>query len=165
MSANILGNFATSSASVIPAFPQSGKWYEYFTGDSLTVVNPNGPITLLPGEYRIYTTKKLESPRGILGIEDQEPLKGDHLVSVYPNPSSGEFTIELQSPSPATASVSILDLSGRIIRQLKTDLSPEGIQSVRWDGRSGNGSDVPRGMYLVLARIGSRQETAKIIKL
>lgn len=165
MSVTILGNFAISTASINPVFPQTGKWYEYFTGDSISVLNTNDPISLRPGEYRLYTTKKLSSPRGILGIEDMESSGTGSILSVYPNPSFELFTIELKVQDPSPAQVSVFDLSGKLIRQLKTELSPDGSQSVQWDGRFQNGSFAPRGMYFVSVRIGTRHVTVKIVRV
>ena len=58
MDVTVLGNFDIITQEVDPAFPNTGKWYEFFTGDSLEVSNPTQPISFLPGEYRLYTTRK-----------------------------------------------------------------------------------------------------------
>jgi glycosidase len=164
MNANVLGNFGVTSASIDPAFPQSGKWYEYFTGDSITVANVNDQLNFQPGEYRLYTTKKLASPKLILGIEDKRLIEKEHIVSVYPNPSPGEFTFEIQSLYPTSAFVSVFDITGKMIKQLKTNISADGYQSVIWDGKSVNGIPIPRGIYFVQVRTAYRYETVKIIK-
>ena len=36
-----------------------------------------------------------------------------------------------------------IDISGRIIRQLKTSISSDAIQSVNWDGKSAEGIGYP----------------------
>ena len=164
MNVNILGNFGITPATISPAFPQTGKWYEYFRVDSINVADVNDLINLQPGEYRLYTTKKLESPKLILGIDDQKLSEKDHFVSVYPNPSPEEFTFKIQSLYPSSASVSIFDITGRVIRQLKTNITADGLQSVRWDGRYANGTAAPGGFYLVQVRTDLRHETVKIIK-
>jgi glycosidase len=164
MKVNILGNFGVTAAAINPAFPQAGKWFEYFTADSITVTGVNDPINLQPGEYRLYTTKKLPSPKYLLGIEDLQVSGKDHFVTVYPNPSSGEFNFLIESLYPAPASISVFDLSGRMIRQMKTSFSADEVQSVKWDGRVSSGAEAPSGFYLVLIRTMSRSETVKIIK-
>ncbi|MFA5817708.1 MAG: alpha-amylase family glycosyl hydrolase [Bacteroidales bacterium] len=164
MKVNILGNFGVTSSTISPAFPQTGKWYEYFTGDSITVVNVNDLFNLQPGEYRLYTTKKLVSPKLIIGIEDQKLAEKDHFVSVYPNPSPEEFTFEIQNLNPTPASVSIFDITGRMIRQLRTNISADGLQSVKWDGRLANGSEASGGIYFVQICTTLRSGTLKIIK-
>jgi hypothetical protein len=164
MKVNILGNFGVIASSIDPLFPQTGKWYEYFSADSINVLNVNDPIGLQPGEYRLYTTKKLESPKYILGVENPGQDRKEHIAVVYPNPSSEIFNFEIKSPVPTPASVSIYDISGRMIRQLRTNISSDGIQSVKWDGKLANGSLASAGIYIVHIATTARFETLKIIK-
>ncbi|MCJ7449724.1 MAG: alpha-amylase family glycosyl hydrolase [Bacteroidales bacterium] len=165
MKVNILGNFGVTSSTIDPSFQQTGKWYEYFTEDSITVTNVNNLLNLQPGEYRLYTSKKLPSPKLILGIEDQILPDKDSFVSVYPNPSGEEFNIKIQSANPTVVSVTIFDIAGRIIRNLKTDISGDIMQTIRWDGRSENGLEVSDGIYLVQVRTLHRTQTIKVIKI
>ena len=164
MKVNVLGNFDISSATMLPGFIQTGKWYEYFSGDSMTVVSVNDPITLQPGEYRLYTTQRLKSPKALLGIDSQKiPYPGQN-VSVYPNPSKNEFTFEINISQPAPYTVSIIDLSGKLLRQEKINISAEGLQLFKWDGKTGNGSDAGKGVYFVQIQTPKWSETVKIIK-
>jgi hypothetical protein len=164
MKVNILGNFGVTASAINPLFPQPGKWYEYFSADSINVLTVNDPISLQPGEYKLYTTKKLESPKYILGVENPEQDRKEHIAIVYPNPSSEIFNFEIKSPVPTPASVSIYDISGRMIRQLRTNISSDGIQSVKWDGKQANGSLASSGIYIVHIATTTRFETLKIIK-
>ncbi|MCB0737003.1 MAG: T9SS type A sorting domain-containing protein [Bacteroidetes bacterium] len=61
--------------------------YEYFTGDSLSTEDAKLSIGLNPGEYRLYTTKKLDKP--ILNIN--EPKFSE--LGIFPNPTSGAFSL------------------------------------------------------------------------
>jgi glycosidase len=164
MNVDVLGNFGLTQASINPTFSQTGMWYEYFTGDSINVSNINDQISLQPGEYRLYTTRKLAFPGFLLGVNDIKATGKEPLITVYPNPSPGEFTFEIQSTNPTSASVSVFDITGNMIWQNKTSISTEEIQSIKWDGKSGNGSTVPRGIYFVQVRTSIKTETVKIIK-
>jgi hypothetical protein len=164
MKVNILGNFGLATASVNPSFQQTGKWYEYFSADSVNVANVNDQISLNPGEYRLYTTTKLASPKLILGIEDQKELKKDHIASVWPNPSSGEFTFQIQSLYPTPLFISIFDTGGRLVRQIRTNITGDSKQIVNWDGKTANGANAPMGIYFVNIRTSIHSEVLKIIK-
>jgi glycosidase len=164
MDVNILGNFGVTVSSVNPSFPITGKWYEYFTSDSINVVNTNDPISLQPGEYRLYTTKKLPSPKLILGIEDIKSGESGIIINVYPNPSTQVFSIEINSLYPSPSTVTIFDITGRIVRQLKTDISTDDHQYFQWDGRFADGSEASRGMYIVQICKALTCKTVKIIK-
>jgi hypothetical protein len=164
MKVNILGNFDINAGTVLPGFAQTGKWYEYFTDDSITVSSVNAPINLFPGEYRLYSTVRMKSPRFLLGIKDELITDPKHFLNVYPNPSAEEFTIETKGLQPAPVTISISDNSGRIIRQIKSEIVSEGAQLFKWDGKTNNGSEARGGIYLVHVQIQGRTETVKIIK-
>jgi glycosidase len=163
MKVNILGNFGTTSNTLDPAFPQTGKWYEFFTDDSITVTNVNANFNLKPGEYRLYSTKKLPSPKLILGVNDHVLQVENDFVSVYPNPSGNEFNFEIKNPVPEPVTIKIFDISGRFIREIKTNLT-EGVQLVRWDGKTGSGSEASAGFYIIQVRSAHANQTVKIIK-
>jgi glycosidase len=164
MKVNVLGNFDLSAAAIQPGFLQAGKWFEYFTGDSITVAGVNDPITLLPGEYRLYTTSRLKSPKLLLGTEDRYIPDQDKFVTVYPNPSPREFTIEIRNINPSPVNISVLDLSGRLIRLLKSETSSEGSALMKWDGKTSNGTEAGKGIYIIQVRTTGRIETTKIVK-
>lgn len=164
MQVNILGNFGITSSPVNPEFSQPGKWYEYFTGDSINVTDVSAPLNFLPGEYRLYSTKKLESPKIILGVEEHKKAGKEGFVTVYPNPSPDEFTFEINSMNPSQADVSIFNLTGKMIRQIKTSFPASGVQTFIWDGKSENGSKAPTGIYIVNIRTTFGNQALKIIK-
>ncbi|MBP7822014.1 MAG: T9SS type A sorting domain-containing protein [Saprospiraceae bacterium] len=62
MNAAILGNFDIQVLGIVPNFQHDGTWYEYFSGDSLSVSDVAQAVEMLPGEYRLYTDVKLAPP-------------------------------------------------------------------------------------------------------
>ena len=89
LSVTVLGNFDVVSGDVIPNFQSTGKWYNYLTGDSITVTNTSAAIRLLPGEYRIYTSKKLPTPpAGFTRFTSTKEFAAEvNDFQIYPNPS------------------------------------------------------------------------------
>ena len=69
----VIGNFGMTQNSISAEFTQTGKWYNYFAGDSMTVTNTSAPVNLKAGEWHIFTSKRLSE--GLPGV-----------VSVYENP-------------------------------------------------------------------------------
>lgn len=55
----IIGNFGLTPGTVAPNFSKTGDWYSYFGNDTLSVSNVTAEIELAPGEFRIYTDRKL----------------------------------------------------------------------------------------------------------
>ena len=116
-----VGNFGLEQQSVITEFTKLGKWYEYFTGDSLTVTDTGGPIELQPGEYRLYTTKRLPKPIGgykKYGLTDVSDIKVAIDFSIFPNPSQGDkIEISYGLTKPSTVKIEIFDMLGRKLEE------------------------------------------------
>jgi len=55
----VIGNFGMVSEAVSPLFTQTGTWYDYFSGDSISVIDVNAQQTLAAGQWHIYTTTRL----------------------------------------------------------------------------------------------------------
>ncbi len=51
----VVANVGTTNAMATLGFPNSGTWFEYYTGESLSVGAGNTSIPLEAGEYRLYT--------------------------------------------------------------------------------------------------------------
>ncbi|WP_460503103.1 DUF4961 domain-containing protein, partial [Hymenobacter agri] len=58
-SVTIIGNFDVNPTTIDPAFQSTGKWYNYLAGDSITVTNVNALISLAPGQYAVYTSRRI----------------------------------------------------------------------------------------------------------
>jgi 1,4-alpha-glucan branching enzyme len=85
----VLGNFGMAPKTIDPKFSQIGKWYNYFKGDSLNVTNINAVITLKPGEWHIYTTRRLaEGQPDVVDIYENP-------VTITPNPFKGGDKIKI----------------------------------------------------------------------
>ncbi|WP_321997465.1 alpha-amylase family glycosyl hydrolase [Draconibacterium orientale] len=86
-----LGNFDVTENDIAVTFPSAGKYYEFFSGDSIEVSSTNQTFTFAPGEYRLYSTQQFEEPRIITDIDEPEVMSSD--LQVYPNPASSKLTI------------------------------------------------------------------------
>ena len=51
MDVAIIGNFNVTPLSPSPTFSRTGKWYEFFSGDSIEVTDVNMLVNLQPGEF------------------------------------------------------------------------------------------------------------------
>ena len=61
----LIGNFDVTTQNVTPYSHNSGTgkdWYEFFSGDTITISENPQPITLLPGEFKLLSTQTLGSP-------------------------------------------------------------------------------------------------------
>ncbi|MBT8190539.1 MAG: T9SS type A sorting domain-containing protein, partial [Bacteroidia bacterium] len=112
MDAIVLANYRIVNSDINPKFMREGTWYEYFTGDSIEVVNTQEKLTFGPGEYRIYTNKRLTPPNGFT-TSTVDP----NFVEIslgYPNPihTGQELTIEIPGNSTIQYA-SFYDVNGK----------------------------------------------------
>ena len=107
-------------------------WYRF------DLLEPDGS-RLVFGPYAVTIPAMLARPVG---------------ARVVPNPARGAAAIEVflaggASPEPVDARVRIVDLQGRIVREIHDGPLPRGLQRLDWDGRDRTGRAVAAGVYLV----------------
>jgi hypothetical protein len=86
-------------------------------------------------------------------------------LRVSPNPSRGESVIELALPSAQVVRVTVLDPSGRRVRDLHSASLPAGAHAFKWDGRDDQGRVTAAGVYFVTVEAGGRRTTARALRL
>ncbi|NMB72147.1 MAG: alpha-amylase, partial [Bacteroidales bacterium] len=86
-----IGNFDVTPRNYTVNFPSAGTWYDYFWADSLVLENPSVQISLQPGEYRFYSSKKLNG-FGSINIGFNAPIASEK-IRIYPNPARNQINI------------------------------------------------------------------------
>ena len=163
MDAVVMGNFDVNTGDIIAYFSRTGKWYEFFTGDSLDVTNVNETISLEPGEYRIYTTEKLNKPDITASVSN--PLQQDsYSIHIYPNPSNNFFTITMEGDPGEQNTLSIIDITGKVVCQPET-FYKSGIYTWKWDGNMENSEPSSAGIYFCRIINHNKQIVKRLIKL
>ncbi len=151
----IIGNFDVASGTINPEFQQTGTWYDFFTGEQITVDNVNDNITLAAGEFHIYTNVKLYAPDVVLGIEPKK-YKESTLV-VYPNPATNYLNVNFNQKQRLTTtnSWSVINAMGKVVLQ-GNDIN---------NGTSGiNVSVLSAGIYTFRLTTGNSVNSVKFIK-
>lgn len=90
MSAVVVGNFDVATQSKTVNFPHTGTWYEYFSGQSVSVSANQTPMTLGAGEYRLFTDQII--PRSVVTFGNDDLISSTE-IEAYPNPTTGEVYI------------------------------------------------------------------------
>jgi hypothetical protein len=114
MDVRVVGNFDVLPASATLSFSSTGDWYDYFSGDTLRLTGTDTTVLLDPGEYHIYTNKKIETP--VLATDVKEiPVQKSNYVQAYPNPFDNflDFTFNLQQEE--VLNFRLYDAQGRLI--------------------------------------------------
>ncbi|MEZ4985328.1 MAG: alpha-amylase family glycosyl hydrolase [Saprospiraceae bacterium] len=89
----LVGNFGMTGGSINPVFTQTGTWYDYFSGDSISVSDPTAAIQLKAGEWHIYTSERVsEGFPGAVAIYDN-PVT----ITPFPFTQSDAITVRFDA--------------------------------------------------------------------
>jgi len=142
----IISNFDLSNQNVVPNFPYTGIWYDLMDtsgATSITVSNTTDPISLAPGEFKIFGNM----PAASLSTND---LIAENTIEIYPNPAHDYF--KLNQPSEQ---VIVYDLIGKVTQTFKGNYSSESHFDV---------SNLKTGIYLVHIKSERGTTTRKLLK-
>jgi 1,4-alpha-glucan branching enzyme len=142
----IIANFELTSTNINPSFPYTGTWYDLMdtSNSPATISGSATAVNLAPGEFRIYGNQA--STLSNKNFENQLDIQ------VYPNPVSEAFQI-----NKAVESISIFDLSGKVIKRFKGKYEK---------GFSFNISDLSQSFYILKIETDTGKKwTSKLVKL
>jgi glycosidase len=152
-----MGNFGVAASKATIAFPQTGIWYNYLTGEQLNVTSTTPSFTLRPGQYAVYTSKPIGKPAGTTlatHAQDAAVLK----LTLAPNPANGTATVAYSLPTTATATLTVQNLVGQTVRQLAPARQVAGTQAQTLPLQG-----LAPGVYLVKLQAGSQTQTARLL--
>ena len=155
MDVAVLGNFDVSSKQIPNAFPKSGWWYEYFSGDSLFINSPTQTFTFSPGEYRLYTTVRINTPDGFT-TSTPELVKETFKLSITPNPTYAEALIQYKLEESGKVKLEVYNLLGQQLRTLFAARQAPGAYTERLDG-------LAPGAYLIKLTVDNKVEVQQFI--
>jgi hypothetical protein len=158
MNVTILGNFDIVNNSVTAAFQHTGTWYEYYTHTSMEVDDVNLNISLLPGEYRLYTDVQLEMP-DIPVSTNEINLNSPTSNQIFPNPTDGSIRIIPASMGQIT--FKLVDLSGKTIYRMSRYL--EQIEPISLNLRTSDNKIPDKGLYIYIINTPGNTSQGKLL--
>jgi alpha-tubulin suppressor-like RCC1 family protein len=81
------------------------------------------------------------------GVETETVPPLELALRITPMPARADVGIAFDLPAAGRASISVYDVSGRLVRSIVSDTRPAGHNAVRWDGRSRSGEMAAAGVY------------------
>jgi photosystem II stability/assembly factor-like uncharacterized protein len=135
-------------------------FWNFGDGNSSMEVNPTHQYDV-GGDYEISLSASNENCYDVMSksismvsIEDVNNLKN---LTIYPNPSSGQFTVTYQMRSTADFSVDIVDLSGKQVYTREfSSISEPGQFDVDLKNQM-------KGFYIVKVHVGNETVTRKLL--
>ncbi|MFH1277114.1 MAG: FG-GAP-like repeat-containing protein [Candidatus Eisenbacteria bacterium] len=133
------------------------------TIDSIIVRWPSGTVTdtaNVAADQRITLFEETVQT----GVAGGPPLPVRYeLFGNAPNPFNPVTTVRFALPERSRVSLSVYDISGRLVRALKTGEEDAGWFSVTWNGRDGAGREVGSGIYFVRMATPKHSDTKKMV--
>lgn len=165
----ITGNFDVQPGTIDPNFSRTGKWYDYFSGDSITVTDVHSNLPQEAGEFHIYTTVPLPKPEeGILDDvqkNNQQVVTDFKLDQNFPNPFNPSTEIRFSVKENSQVILQIYDVLGREVKTLINKEMNNGQYSVVWNGDNNFGEKVSSGIYLYRMQAGKYIKSMKMLLL
>ena len=139
----------------IPAQP-AGSTVEYyvFAADESNRRSTRPPSAPL-GWFKYYVEVD------IAGVMPGADDRGLELSPNWPNPFHGATTLSFRLPAPGRVDLVVVDIQGRVVRNLLQSQMPAGGHTIRWDGRDAAGRDASNGLYLFRLQSGDRRLTQR----
>ncbi len=145
-----MGNFDITEKTIDIEFQKSGKWYEFFSRDSVDFSSAQQNIVLAPGEYRLFSTRKFEDPHVSTNIKESAVLNNE--ISIYPNPAETE--LNLLSSVPINE-IRIFSVTGKLMM-----LQNPSIRNIT----KLNVQNLTPGIYIIQAKGDKDVSTMKFVK-
>jgi photosystem II stability/assembly factor-like uncharacterized protein len=82
---------------------------------------------------------------------------------LLPNPTSGSCRLAFRMAGAGEVSITVFDLSGRVVRRVAGGFYRAGAHEAVWDGNDDSGRPSPGGSYLMRARLPDRVEAGRIV--
>ncbi|MDD5539258.1 MAG: alpha-amylase family glycosyl hydrolase, partial [Candidatus Marinimicrobia bacterium] len=168
MNVVIIGNFGVTATTTNPSFQHGGVWYDYFSGESMTATGSD-TLTLVPGEFHIFTDQRLETPEaGLLGIKESVTdaiPKQFKIYPNYPNPFNSSTTFEYDLEKTSAVQLRIFDLLGREIFSEKFGNQSPGKYLFVWNCLDKAGIEARSGIYFILLQRGNERQILKMTLL
>lgn len=100
---------------------------------------------------------------GVDGDDDQTAPAGALHLAARPNPFSRSTALSFSVPAEGEVSISVIDVSGRLVSTLVDDRYPAGEFEVQWDGRNVKGETVAPGIYFARLDVNGQGALGKLV--
>lgn len=145
----IVANFGVEPANISPNFSTKGKWYNNFVSDSIEVTDTQMEVYLQPGEFVVYSQKKLSGFDQLTSIGDEVAKS---TIQVSPNPFIDDVYITIEGQE---ANYELYNLAGVLA---KKGVLYSHNSTLKW-------GDLPKGHYLLRIQSGRTTDIKKLVKL
>ncbi|MEO5571043.1 MAG: T9SS type A sorting domain-containing protein [Bacteroidia bacterium] len=154
--------FCAGGSLVLAGNTGTGLTYKWKKGANyISGASQSNYTVTLGGNYRVQITNSYSCSKTSAKVSVSVPCRNSEnesesgfSVKVYPNPSSGDFTFDLQNASEANSSINIFDITGRLI-------AFETVSNPQFTIRN---SKLGKGIYSAVITNGTQVKMLKLVK-
>jgi hypothetical protein len=163
MNAMIVGNFGVFNNTASITFPETGTWYDFVSGNELTINQTNQSFDMTPGEVRIYTSREIPASEDGVFVSNDTYEGSDipenfRLRQNYPNPFNPTTNITYDIPQSSSVQLNVYDALGREVATLvQRENHPAGTFTVTFDA-----SQLSSGIYFTRLESEGRTRIQKM---
>ena len=160
LNVTVVGNFDVTPQTTSLSFPNTGKWYDYLTRDSINVTGATYSIILQPGQYHVYTSKNLNSTAPVPDVEIDVKKEGEYFFN-FPNPVTDETTVAYKLIKPSRVTLKLYNFLGKEVQTLISSKQAAGEYQFKWNLNSI--SKIGTGVYFLKLQVDNQSKVHKII--
>jgi hypothetical protein len=154
----VIGNFDVVSQTANVTFQNSGTWYDYIDGSTITATGSAQSITLQPGEYHVYLNRNVVS--NIATPVSSIRIPGNTLsIKSNPNPIWKNSVVNVTIPESGKVEIDLLSVSGQKLMTVYSGFLGKGDHRINFE----NNGRLPAGLYALQASTKNSRTTIKII--
>ena len=144
-----------------------GLDFDYFFYDTVTVVEQ---VFTTPGRHPYFCFIHDPAMEGVVvvttataGVDPPGlPRRATFSRPPTPDPAHGALSFAIALPREGPVSLTVHDVSGRLVARLQDGVLPAGEHPFRWDGRGVDGRLLESGRYFIRLQAGSVRETRPV---
>lgn len=85
------------------------------------------------------------------------------LAPAWPNPANPAVNIRFRAAASEVATVQIMDIRGRLVRELHSAVGTDDWQNLIWNGLTNDGQAAASGVYLIHLKAGQQLRTQRVV--
>jgi glycosidase len=159
MNVVIVGNFDVTQKDIAYTFPNTGKWYEYYSQTEINIASTTQTLSMQPGEYRIYSTSFINRNDYIVSTPTIEFKTPPLQVDIWPNPLNSLLNIEIQSDKKEQVDISLFDVNGRFLSTILNGSTNPGFNHFEWQ----KPTFFEPGLYFIVFKSPSYRIARKLV--
>ena len=166
--ARVAGDYPGTDIEATKARRTRNEWVKVAAGPFHSVFVSSWPSISESGGYVSLARLKLfqieEQPGDDGGVQSWGTGMTfvTRLRNCTPNPFAKGTSVNYELGSYGPVTLTVHDVSGRLVRRLESGPRQAGIHTVRWDGADSRGHIVPAGVYFVRFAAGDKASTGRL---